>query len=292
MEIHAKTMDRRLEEMMGRYSNIPRTISVGFIYIMDATGRQHELTMNMARSFDQFNKALRILFELGSPQDRLLVKYTNIGAYDLTIDDGREQRQLTNQEEWSNAVQRGTTIVMRVVMVQQTNEKKYKCPFCAFWNWQEEGNGQLIDCCSCKRCFHITTGDLNTAGTNDAVETVLAVPDHERDLISNVHLKEDRRITLYSCHSGYRYSFLLPREDGVSLSEIMREQISSLDYAFLLAGQTSIGDEKVSDEAIHLAAATLAAGYRGIWKKRRMSSTSGGTSGDMDDSEGDGSSAP
>lgn len=301
MEIHAKTMDRRLEEMMGRYSNIPRTISVGFIYIMDATGRQHELTMNMARSFDQFNKALRILFEfkLGSPQDRLLVKYTNIGAYVLTIDDGREQRQLTNEEEWSSVVQRGTTIVMSaVMMVQQTDEKtdekklEYKCPFCAFWNWQEEGNGQLIDCCSCKRCFRITTGDLNTAGTNDAVETVLAVPGHERDLISNVHLKGDRRITLYSCHSGYRYSFLLPREDGVSLSEIMQQQISSLDYAFLFAGQTSIGDEKVSDEAIHLAAATLAAGYRGIWKKCGMSSTSGGSLGEMDDGEGDGGSAP
>ena len=90
----------------------------------------------------QFNKALRILFELGSPQDRLLVKYTNIGAYDLTIDDGREQRQITNQEEWLEVVQRGTTIVMSVVMVQETDEKKYKCPFCAFWNWQE-GYGQF-----------------------------------------------------------------------------------------------------------------------------------------------------
>ena len=92
----------------------------------------------------QFNKALRILFELGSPQDRLLDKYTNIGAYDLTIDDGREQRQLTNQDEWSNVVQRGTTIVMSVVMVQLTasDEEKYKCPFCAFWNRQEEGYGQ------------------------------------------------------------------------------------------------------------------------------------------------------
>ena len=57
----------------------------------------------------------------------------NIGAYDLIIDDYREQRQITNQEEWSSVVQRGTTIVMRVVMVQQTDEKKYKCPFCESW---------------------------------------------------------------------------------------------------------------------------------------------------------------
>ena len=67
----------------------------------------------------------------------------NIGAYDLIIDDGREQRQLTNHEDWSNVIQHGTTIVMRVVMVQETDEEKYKCPFCAFWNWQQEGYGQF-----------------------------------------------------------------------------------------------------------------------------------------------------
>jgi len=82
------------------------------------------------------------MFELGSPQDRLLVKYMKIGAYDLTVDNGRTQHQLINQEEWSSNVQRGTTIVMRVVMMQQTDEKKYRCPFCEFWNKQEEDRGQ------------------------------------------------------------------------------------------------------------------------------------------------------
>jgi len=51
MEVHAQMNDRRLEEMMG-HSQLPKTISVGLIYVMDATGRQHELTMNMARSFE------------------------------------------------------------------------------------------------------------------------------------------------------------------------------------------------------------------------------------------------
>ena len=69
----------------------------------------------------------------------------NIGAYDLNIYDGREQHQLTNQEEWSSIVQRGTTIVMRVVMVQQTDEKKYKCPFCQFWNKQDYYGQSSID---------------------------------------------------------------------------------------------------------------------------------------------------
>jgi len=83
-------------------------------------------------------------------------------------------------------VQSGTIIVMRVVMMQETDEKKYKCPFCAFWNWQEGYEQSSIDCCSCKQRFHVTK---NATGTDDAVETVLAVPDHERDLISDFHLK-------------------------------------------------------------------------------------------------------
>ena len=58
----------------------------------------------------------------------------NIGVYDLTIDDGRVQHQLINQEAWSSVVQRGTTIVMNIVMEQKAYEKKYNCPFCEFWN--------------------------------------------------------------------------------------------------------------------------------------------------------------
>jgi len=126
------------------------------------------------------------------------------------------------------------------------------------------------------------------------METVLAVPDYERDLLSNVHLKPDM-ISLYACHTGFR-----PREGGVALVDIMRY---SPDYAFLFASQTSIGDEKVSDEAIHLAAATLDAGYRGVWKKCGISrismsprfneTTSRGTSGEVvDESEHDGDPAP
>jgi len=146
--------------MMGHSQPLPRTISMGLVYIMDATGRQHELTMNMARSLEvwfrieypsfhpisstaqQFNRALRVLFVPDTPQDKILHKYMDIGAY-LTIDDGKKQLQLTHQEEWSSAVLRGTTIVMSIVMVQHIcDSKKYKCPFCEFWNMLEEDYGQ------------------------------------------------------------------------------------------------------------------------------------------------------
>lgn len=54
-------------------------------------------------------------------------------------------------------------------------------------------------------------------------------------------------------------------QDGLLyLSEIMKQQIPNADFAFLSACQTSAGDEKLSEEAVHLAAGMLAAGYRGV----------------------------
>ena len=44
----------------------------------------------------------------------------------------------------------------------------------------------------------------------------------------------------------------------------MRRQIPNTDHAFLSACQTSTGTKELSDEAVHLAAGMLAAGYRGV----------------------------
>jgi len=53
--------------------------------------------------------------------------------------------------------------------------------------------------------------------------------------------------------------------DGrLELSEIMKQNITNCELAFLSACQTSTGDEKLSDEAVHLAAAMLAVGYRSV----------------------------
>ena len=54
-------------------------------------------------------------------------------------------------------------------------------------------------------------------------------------------------------------------DDGpLELLEIIRQKFPKTDHAFLSACQTSTGDEKLSDEAVHLAAGMLAAGYRGV----------------------------
>ena len=53
--------------------------------------------------------------------------------------------------------------------------------------------------------------------------------------------------------------------DGrLELMEIIKRQFLNADLAFLSACQTSTGEDGLSEEAVHLAAGMLAAGYRGV----------------------------
>ena len=53
--------------------------------------------------------------------------------------------------------------------------------------------------------------------------------------------------------------------DGrLELAEIMQQRIPHSELAFLSACQTSAGDEKLSEESVHLAAGMLAVGYRSV----------------------------
>ncbi|KAF9530802.1 CHAT domain-containing protein [Crepidotus variabilis] len=53
--------------------------------------------------------------------------------------------------------------------------------------------------------------------------------------------------------------------DGqLELLEIIRQRLPSAEFAFLSACQTSVGDKKLSEEVVHLAAGMLTAGYQGV----------------------------
>jgi len=93
----------------------------------------------------------------------------------------------------------------------------------------------------------------DTEGTTDKVKTEMksrnwvhfachGIQDANDPLKSGVHLHDGR----------------------LELLEIMRQQISNPDLAFLSACQTSKGDLKLSEEVVHLAAGMLAAGYCGV----------------------------
>jgi len=73
----------------------------------------------------------------------------------------------------------------------------------------------------------------------------------------------------FACHAQQntqepmKSRFML-HDGGLELSEIIKRQLVGADLAYLSACQTSTGDEKLSEEAVHLAGGMLAAGYRGV----------------------------
>jgi len=73
----------------------------------------------------------------------------------------------------------------------------------------------------------------------------------------------------FACHAAQSLKHPLKSgfylHDGrLELSEIMKQKFTIRELAFLSACQTSTGNEKLSEEAVHLAAGMLAAGYRSV----------------------------
>ena len=72
-----------------------------------------------------------------------------------------------------------------------------------------------------------------------------------------------------ACHAsqniGDSLESAIHLHDGpLKLSAIIQKSLPAAELAFLSACQTSTGDENLPEEAVHLAAGMLAAGYRGV----------------------------
>jgi CHAT domain-containing protein len=59
-------------------------------------------------------------------------------------------------------------------------------------------------------------------------------------------------------------SALLLGDGDLKVSKIMQNSIQNASLAFLSACETAKGDEKIPDEAMHLAGTMLFAGFRGV----------------------------
>ena len=73
----------------------------------------------------------------------------------------------------------------------------------------------------------------------------------------------------FACHANQNMESPLSSgfylHDGqLELADIMKQRIAHCEFSFLSACQTGTGDEKLSEEAVHLAAGMLAVGYQGV----------------------------
>ncbi|KAG1811849.1 uncharacterized protein BJ212DRAFT_496945 [Suillus subaureus] len=147
-------------------------VTLGFVTLVDATGRLHPIPMDVCDSFERFNEMLQLLLKHDSVEARIQRWYMEQGQYDLCMDDDKQVTQLTSYQ-WPS-IEAGTKIIMRVVIEQQTpsySEVSYRCPFCGDVNRLDIGPviyslerqaGCSIDCRKCKQRFHVSRGYSST----------------------------------------------------------------------------------------------------------------------------------
>ncbi|PPQ74134.1 hypothetical protein CVT26_007177 [Gymnopilus dilepis] len=100
---------------------------------------------------------------------------------------------------------------------------------------------------------------IRTAWYNGEDATVASVSESMR-FFSSVHL---------ACHASQNItnpleSAIFLHDGALELSEIMKMDLPKADLAFLSACQTSVGARNLPEEAVHLAAGMLTAGYRSV----------------------------
>jgi CHAT domain-containing protein len=72
-----------------------------------------------------------------------------------------------------------------------------------------------------------------------------------------------------ACHGVQRQdeptkSGLILQDGHLTLEEIIRLDLPKAEFVYLSACQTTTGEEKLSEEAVHIAGGMLLAGYRGV----------------------------
>jgi len=109
------------------------------------------------------------------------------------------------------------------------------------------------------RLVRSLAGGINVVGLKKEGATVERVLQAMRDT-DWVHM---------ACHGKQETgepmkSGLLLHDKILELSVIVRHTLPRADFAFLSACQTAVGDERIADESVHLAAGMFMAGYRGV----------------------------
>ncbi|KAJ7429460.1 CHAT domain-containing protein [Mycena galericulata] len=124
------------------------------------------------------------------------------------------------------------------------------------------------------------SGQLYIPGTREEIDRiqflakeklpVLRFDEHEATVASVQAGMKTSSWVHFACHGVQDASnptesaLLIAGRERLTLSSIINLSLPSADFAFLSACQTAMGDKKLQEESVHLAAGMLLAGYRGI----------------------------
>ncbi|KAI5996542.1 hypothetical protein F5J12DRAFT_852938 [Pisolithus orientalis] len=147
--------------------HLPTTIAPGYVIMVDATGREHNMLLDQCSSVDRLLAFLPgILHQCRPDEAEIQQWYIDKGQYDIVIDDGTNVTQLTRESDVWSTIQPGTKIIMRIITVEVVRIFSARCRCrCGKWNDVEVDGATLMDalvhgcsitCRYCSRRFQIT----------------------------------------------------------------------------------------------------------------------------------------
>jgi CHAT domain-containing protein len=117
----------------------------------------------------------------------------------------------------------------------------------------------------------------NTAKELDCIRVHAGKHNHKLEIVQGEEAKVDRVLegmenyswVHLACHAVQHSteptkSAICLHDERLELSKLMRHSLPAAELAFLSACQTATGDAKLPEEAVHLAAGMLLAGYRSV----------------------------
>jgi CHAT domain-containing protein len=121
-------------------------------------------------------------------------------------------------------------------------------------------------------------GVTSIPNTKEELECIQRHIGHREHVVLNGHegtkslvmkVMKDSSWVHLACHGVQRQdeptkSGLILQDGHLTLEEIIKLDLPDAEFAYLSACQTTTGEEKLSDEAVHIAGGMLLAGYRGV----------------------------
>ncbi|KAG6815586.1 hypothetical protein H0H93_009408, partial [Arthromyces matolae] len=97
------------------------------VYLVDAMGHKHSISINMTQSFEQFTYALKALYTSASERGSAHHRYLDSKQYHLALNNSQRPMGIENDHDLRELVQPGTTVVMSIFVPQLDDQY---CPVC------------------------------------------------------------------------------------------------------------------------------------------------------------------
>ncbi|KAF9525875.1 hypothetical protein CPB83DRAFT_908844 [Crepidotus variabilis] len=167
--------------------NVNINNEISGVVLMDAAGKEYQLPIELAGSYENFVKVLGLLLSGHGIEAQIQRRFMAAGQYNLCIDKGPLISPITGEDNWF-VVEPGRKVVMSVILprLQSDSDSSFQCPRCKYWNPTDNlaCNVSVV----CIGCYgRIQLSEASSDLQNDELGDMS--PDNNLKMLRNFHLK-------------------------------------------------------------------------------------------------------